>query len=785
MYYQYEPLADEYIFQEFLKDVFNRKYSTGSFEEYRSRGYSQFGVDVYSAGQKVAVQAKKKDLSRSVKKLVKELLKELQETVDLLIKFPHPVDQVYFASNTKKFPEVQDKAIQLSIEHNKIILFYCWEDLQKDISIYPDIRKHYYPHLNQTLFAKELVAVGRISTDKIFGRNNIIAILQTKLENNKLVLLQGIGGLGKSTTAKLFYQKTEQNYDHRLWLDGIQNFKQDIARNQALLTGLHCEFNATDSVEHLYEIIFTRLKAVPGKLLIVVDDLRHEEGKIIEPELMRWLSRENTFILITSREAFQINTKIELEALSFDHCKQLFNSFYTKPYNDQELNGLLTLINFNSLLTEILAKNLQSSATLTLLKVIEDINNNQLSPPRFRSDIEHLGDGRSAYESVYTQINNVFNFSDHTEFEWYVLRLLSILPPVNLPLPELLDFFFTKPDERPRIIEAVNSLTIKGLIVRETDEIRCHPLIQDIVLIQTEDYFIYSWIFTPIIHRLKNANSAFSNEGHRLQFYAEQIIKRLKGPKTLSIGQPLLLLKNNLFIAYRYLGLKNHASNLIKDIELSLDDVQLRAIKDNPLLATVLNNIAIQYLDEYDFENAEKFCLKSIAVQPEGFSEQKIYSFNTLYGIKLNTNDFQAAAAYCNDALELLQTQDIIKIGYLTAIIYNDLSNLYVGLNQPKWAWNFTLSAIHNHAQCKNPEKNAGAFASYYLNGAYILLVVGKPEEAVKLVPVAISQRKSLKLQNDPGMVEMLNQAIKICKDAGREDMASKYEKELKELANV
>jgi hypothetical protein len=141
MYYQYEPLADEYIFQEFLKDIFNKKFATGAFEEYRSRGKAQYGVDVYSAIQQVAVQAKKKDLMRTEKSLVKELLGDLTETLSQLKKFPHPIEQLYFATNTRKYSKIQDETIRLSREHNKIITFYCWEDLQKDISVNPDITR--------------------------------------------------------------------------------------------------------------------------------------------------------------------------------------------------------------------------------------------------------------------------------------------------------------------------------------------------------------------------------------------------------------------------------------------------------------------------------------------------------------------------------------------------------------------------------------------------------------------------------------------------------------------
>ncbi|WP_316835029.1 hypothetical protein [Pedobacter nutrimenti] len=149
MKYQYEPLGDEYQFQTFLKDLFNSIYKTNSFEEYGSRGHTQFGVDIYSPELKIAVQAKKKDINRAKKILLRELTSDLTSTTKLIEKFPHDINCVYFATTTSKFIEIQDACISYSLSKGRKIKFFSWPDIQEEISKFPSVRNKYFPALKE------------------------------------------------------------------------------------------------------------------------------------------------------------------------------------------------------------------------------------------------------------------------------------------------------------------------------------------------------------------------------------------------------------------------------------------------------------------------------------------------------------------------------------------------------------------------------------------------------------------------------------------------------------
>jgi hypothetical protein len=59
MGFQYEPLDDEIVFEEFIRDLFNAMYQTQSFQLYKAKGAIQHGIDVFSTGGRKRGQARK------------------------------------------------------------------------------------------------------------------------------------------------------------------------------------------------------------------------------------------------------------------------------------------------------------------------------------------------------------------------------------------------------------------------------------------------------------------------------------------------------------------------------------------------------------------------------------------------------------------------------------------------------------------------------------------------------------------------------------------------------
>jgi len=147
MNYQYEPINDEFAFEEFVKDIFNGLHGDLSFQKYGVKGQKQYGIDIFSITHKYAIQCKKKDLRKSDKEIRKELIKDINDSVEALKGLSNKIefDDFFIISTAKRDNFIQDYANKLSKDKDYNIHFWGWDDLQPHIN--QKIRKKYYSHL--------------------------------------------------------------------------------------------------------------------------------------------------------------------------------------------------------------------------------------------------------------------------------------------------------------------------------------------------------------------------------------------------------------------------------------------------------------------------------------------------------------------------------------------------------------------------------------------------------------------------------------------------------------
>ena len=143
--YQYAVIGDEYLFEEFIQDLFNFQYNTESFQLYKSKGGKQHGIDVFSIEKRVVIQCKKKDILHSDKILRTELKHDLDISLELIEHLPFDFDLFIMASTTKKYGEIQDYAAKLSQQKPFDVKFLSWKDIEKMIHKNIEIIEKYYP----------------------------------------------------------------------------------------------------------------------------------------------------------------------------------------------------------------------------------------------------------------------------------------------------------------------------------------------------------------------------------------------------------------------------------------------------------------------------------------------------------------------------------------------------------------------------------------------------------------------------------------------------------------
>ena len=319
---------------------------------------------------------------------------------------------------------------------------------------------------------------------KVFlGREEALVALRKKLveDNNLLLLVNGKGGVGKTSLAAHYYNRYEAEYHHLAWVLS----EKSIANALLLLApALGLQFVETMSTEERLEHLLTKMASLQKPCLLVVDNANELED--LQAHLVALGRCHNFHLLLTSRlttvaeaESWPVDGLPEAEAL------QLFKKYY--PQHDAAEDALFAAIHQavdrNTLVVELLAKNLARlngiQTHYTLSDLLADLQGRGLLALSQSKAIETgYGAKGLALRKADPQaiIAAMYDLGELPETEKKLLSNWAVLPAENIPFGTLQTLL---PDFAP-LEDTLNSLAAKGWIEQWGAAFKISPVIQEI-----------------------------------------------------------------------------------------------------------------------------------------------------------------------------------------------------------------------------------------------------------------------------------------------------------------
>ncbi len=281
-----------------------------------------------------------------------------------------------------------------------------------------------------------------INPKLLIGREGkLSSIYQAFFEESKpVLLLAGQGGLGKTTIASKYYHSYHEDYSHLIWI--INEKKLDdslLSLSMPMQLKLDSKATKPQQINHIIQTINTLDKPV----LMVIDNVDDYDDLFNNHSYLN--KSPNIHILITTRlTSFEEFDKLNIKQLSQKKAQELFIYYYDKysPETEQKLlQKILKSIVYNTLVIELLAKNLKQTKLLNygLKELLNDLQKQgilQISKQRKVSHNYHELQAATPKDIIQA----MYNMADLSSDELQTLTLFSVLPEISLSMEDAIAF---------------------------------------------------------------------------------------------------------------------------------------------------------------------------------------------------------------------------------------------------------------------------------------------------------------------------------------------------------
>jgi len=582
----------------------------------------------------------------------------------------------------------------------------------------------------QTRIPKQLTdEIPTLALEEIVGRAKELEEVHRLLcDKKQVVVVNGLGGIGKTTLAQVYVHRYWEEYHHIAWVAQTSNdILLDFTNAPGLLKSFFIDTEQSDPKE-IFSALMRKMKTIdekPNLLILDNADSCLENYHDILPKSPQW------HILVTSRHELEGFTLKQLDFLDEEDALQLFKKYYTRTdFSDNEIKALLNSIDYHTLTIEILAK------TAHLQHYTIDKLTGALAADA-KAHVKVKRAGNQKIETITSYLCSIFELSGLTDDEKWLLKQFVCLPAEFHSYKLLIELISPEASGKEEIFaETITNLSQKGWLQRNdnTDSYKMHRIINEVVKKQlTVSFEEISPLMENITEKL-NIDQTKDNPVDKFQWipFGDSLLLIIENAqdKTEEFENVISILQNNLALVLQDLGEYERAKELL---EKAVNSDEKNFDPDHPSTAIRYSNLAIVLKELGEYERAKELLEKAVKSDEKNFGSDHpstARSYSNLATVLQTLGDYERAKEFLEKAVK----SDEKNFGPdhpSTTIRYSNLALVLQDLGEYNRAKELLEKAV------KSDEKNFGtdhpSTATSYSNLAIVLKDLGDYERAKEL----------------------------------------------------
>ena len=617
------------------------------------------------------------------------------------------------------------------------------------------------------LATRRLTRIPSIDFEREFiGRKIDLERLRKLLDSSpRVVLVNGLGGIGKTVLATALVQSQGGNYDNIAWINRGEDLVESFALNEDLADNLNLPFEQEEDLNKRFGRILRTLQQIPGRNLLVIDNA---QIKLADKAIREQLPGPPYWhVLLTSRLNLAGYEQMRLDTMTPETAKILFRTHFHGPHTEPELEELLEEIGYHTLTIELFARLLDKfNNVLSLQELTAILRQKQLDDPDLQEKvwINHAGEERG----VFLHLMKAFELSHLDKKEKWLLKQFIVLPVEQYPVGKLADLLQEKPLGLNKIL---NSLASKGwLNLHEDKTFSIHRLIQQVAEYQLHPDFVGVETLVEVLTQRMSVDAYASRITIAVSWlkYATNVANFLNAEK----HERMARLQNNIGLTFSDLGqyeeaLRYHQKALA--IGKSVLDI------NHLSLATYYNGIAITFNGLGQYKEALCYHRKALAIGEAVLDTNDLglsAYYNNIAGTHNLLGQYKEALRYHQKALAIGEA--------VLDTNHPDLAGSYDNIATTNKDLGLYKESLHYHQKALTIwesvlDKNHPDLAGSYNNIANTYSDLGQYEESLRYHQKALMIWESVLETNHPYIATSYYNIANIYRGFGKYEEALRY----------